>query len=67
MKDWLINGAIVAANAAFDGVVGFASMHIFAPKLAEDPAFWKGMGLFILINVAKTMGHYLKTPPQKGN
>jgi hypothetical protein len=64
MKNWLIGGLITAANAAFDSISGFASFYVFSPKLAEDPAFWKGMGLFILINVAKTMAHYLKTPPK---
>ena len=65
MKNWLVGAALAAANAVFDGISGFASFYVFAPALAEDPKFWKGMALFTLINVAKTMAHYLKTPPKK--
>lgn len=65
MKNWLIGAALAAANAIFDGISGFVSFYTFAPALAEDPRFWKGMGLFILLNVAKTMAHYLKTPPKE--
>jgi hypothetical protein len=64
MKNWLIGAALAGANTAFDSISAFMSFYTFAPALAEDPAFWKGMGLFIFINVAKTMAHYFKTPPK---
>ena len=65
MKNWLIGAALAAANAAFDGLVVYYSMHFMAPETVDDPLFWKGMGVFILFNVAKTMAHYLKTPPKE--
>lgn len=65
MKNWIIGGLIAAANAIFDGIVGFTAFYTYTPALAENPEFWKGMGLFIIINVSKTMVHYLSTSPIK--
>lgn len=64
MKNWIIGAALAAANAAFDALTAYISMHFLAPETADDPRFWKGMGVFILFNVGKTMAHYLKTPPK---
>lgn len=64
MKNWLIGASLAAANAAFDALVAYMSMHFVAPEAIDNPKVWKGMGIFILFNVAKTMAHYLKTPPK---
>lgn len=65
MKNWLIGAAVAGANAAFDALAAYMSMHFVAPEAVDDPQVWKGMGIFILFNVAKTMAHYLKTPPKE--
>lgn len=65
MKHWIIGAALAAANAALDALVAYMSMHFMAPEAANDPLVWKGMGIFILFNVAKTLAHYLKTPPKE--
>lgn len=65
MKNWIIGAALAAANAAFDAMTAYMSLHFLAPESVNDPAVWRGMGVFILFNVAKTMAHYLKTPPKE--
>ena len=61
----MISGLLTAANAALDAMVAFMSIHFVAPETIYDERIWKGMGVFILFNVAKTMAHYFKTPPKE--
>lgn len=63
-RNWVMGGILACFNAAFDSVSVYLSLATVSPESLENPHVWKAMGLFIVFNVMKTMGHYFKTPPK---
>lgn len=63
MKPWLHNLLIAIGSAIGDSVLVYFSLNAVAPDALADVGVWKGMALFISMNVLKTLAFYLKTPP----
>lgn len=66
MKPWLHNLLIATGSAIGDSILVYFSLNAVSPDALADVGVWKGMALFISMNMLKTLAFYLKTPPSHG-